>query len=40
VRLLVSSLGKYELGQLGREDLGALKREVASALSLPYVYEP
>lgn len=40
MRLLVSSLGKYELGQLGREDLGALKREVASALSLPYVYEP
>lgn len=38
IRMLVSALGKYRLGDLAREDIGSLSRDLADALNVPFVY--
>jgi len=38
MRMLISSLGKYRVGDVGQEDIGSLDRHLADALNVPFVY--
>ncbi len=38
MRMLISSLGKYAVGDLAPEDIGSLDRHLADALNVPFVY--
>ncbi len=39
-QMLISALGKYDVGEVSDEDVASLNRDLAQALRIPYVYSP